>query len=208
MKSMNKKVLAVVIGMIAISGIGLIAIGIAPGWNLTWNVEEGDNFIYRILSDYSMIDINNTLLSVNISQLPSLFPIITPATFISSIIETDKVTVLFQNGSELMDYEFFIHGFISWAFLPCGDWEVLDAMYPSTNYTSYSYTGYSSKLEASYFVLGYGYEGFDSSYGWIAHISLETGIPFYIQYWSYDNYLDDYSSFNSHRIVIELFLET
>ena len=208
MKSMSKKVLAVVIGTIAISGIGLIAIGISPGWNLTWNVEEGDNFTYRILSDYSMINLNNTLLSVNISQLPLLFPIITPLTFISSIIETDKITVLFQNGSELMDNEFFIRGLISRVFLPCGDWEVLDAMYPRTNYTSYSYTGYSSKLETSYFVLGHNREGFDSWRGWIAHISLETGIPFYIQRWIYDTYLDDYSSFDSHRILIELFLET
>ncbi len=203
---MNKKVLAVVIGMIAISGIGLIAIGISPGWNLTWNVEEGDNFTYRILSDYHLIDINNTLVSVNISQLPSLFPIITHATFISSIIETDKITVLFQNGTELMDNEFLIRGLISRVFLPCGDWELLDAMYPRPNYTSYSYTGYSSKLETSYFVLGHNREGFDSSNGWIAHISLETGIPFYIQRWIYSKY--QYDSHYSHRIVIELFLET
>ena len=208
MKSMNKKVLAAVIGTIAISGISLIAIGISPGWNLTWNVEEGDNFTYRILSDYHLIDINNSLLSVNISQLPLLFPIITPATFSSAIIETDKITVLFQNGSELMDYENSVHGFISRVFLPCGDWELLDAMYPRPDNTSYSYTGYSSKLEASYFILGHNREGFDSSSGWIAHISLETGIPFYIQRWSYDNYLDDHSSFYSFRIVMELFLET
>ena len=207
MKSMNKKVLATVVSMIAISGTVLIAIGTSPGWNLTWNVEEGDNFTYRIQSDYHLIDLNNTLLSVNISQLPSLFPIITPATFISSIIETDKITVLFQNGSELMDYENSFHGYISRAFLPCGDWELLDAMYPSTEYTSYSYTGYSSKLETSYFVLGHGREGIDSSRGWIAHISLETGIPFYIQRWSYSTYPDDDDSHNNLRIVMELYLE-
>ncbi len=145
---------------------------------------------------------------MNISQLPDLFPIVTPTTFSSSIIESDKVTVLFQNGSELMYYEFAIRGFISRAVLPCGDWELLDAMYPSTDNVSYSYTGYSSKLETSYFVLGHGRENFDSSSGWIAHISLETGIPFYIQRWSYDTYPDDYNMTMHLRILMELFLET
>ncbi|MHA1929935.1 MAG: hypothetical protein ACTSV2_15290 [Candidatus Thorarchaeota archaeon] len=207
MKSMNKKALAIVVSLIAISKIVLIAIGTSPAWNLTWNVEEGDNFTYRIISNYHLIDLNNTLISVNISQLPDLFPIITPATFSSSIIETDKITVLFQNGSELMDYENSVYGFISRTILPCGDWGLLDAMYPSTNSTSYSYTGYSSTLETSYFALEYGHVDFDSSSGWIAHVSLETGIPFYIQRWSYDTYPDDYYLRMNLRILMELFLE-
>ncbi len=176
---------------------------------LSWNIEEGDGVTYNIVSNSSYIN-NNTVIIANVTVLPQFWILYTPNSFSSSIIEMSKVDVLYENGSELGGYDFYFRMLLSKAILPCGEWELLDSLYVNPEDASFGPTtnlaGYISKLESDYFLLGYVSVDFDSDRGWNAHISRETGLPFYIQVW-----VNDYSyltgSFQSNpRTTLELFL--
>lgn len=191
-----------------------------PVWDeLSWNIEEGDSLTYSIVSDGNYINLNYTLIIANVTTLPQCSILYTSDSFASSIIEMSKVAVLFENGSELGDRDNFVRMLLSQAILPCGEWELLDSLYVDPEDASFgpsgSLEGYISKLESDYFLLGHERVDFDSSSGWIAHISLETGLPSYIQYWVSDSTI--YTITDSattvltqtgKTVVFEMFLET
>lgn len=176
---------------------------------LSWNIEEGDSVTYNIVSDGSYFN-NNTVIIANVTALPQYSILYTSYSFALSIIEVSKVDVLFENGSELGGRDYFVRMLLSKAILPCGEWELLDSLYVNPEDASFGPTGslegYISKLESDYFLLGYERVDFDSSSGWNAHISLETGLPFYIQYWVTEISQTGYIHMET-RITLELFLD-
>ncbi len=177
---------------------------------LSWNIEEGDSVIYNVVTHESYFN-NNTVIIANITTLPQYWILYTSYTFALSIIEMRKVDVLLENGSELGERDYDASMLLSMAILPCGEWELLDSLYVNPEDASFgptgSLSGYISKLESDYFLLGHERVDFDSSRGWNAHISLETGLPFYIQTWKYDNFANQTESFRFEtRIIYELFL--
>lgn len=211
----NVVLAAVIAVMVTISILFVVYVNLYepdPVWDeLTWNIEEGDSLAYRIV-DYDYYLINNTVIIANITDLPQYSIYYTSDSFASSIIEVNKVDVLLENGSELVgNYERFARLSLSHAILPCGEWELLDMLYVNPENASFgptgSLTGYISKLENDYFLLGYEAVDFDSSRGWNAHISLETGLPFYKQYWKTEIIWTGSSMHWETRITKELFLE-
>ncbi len=207
----RQKTVGVSFTLIAILGILIIALGVSPGWNLSWNVEEGDLFSFYVKGFHNYEILNDTVVIVNISTLPVIPSILTRYTFESSILEIDKISTTFENGTDTGQYGFFL---ISRAILPCGGWEILDYLYVNPEDTSFgpsggNLRGYISKLESDYFYLGYEAVDFDASSGWNANISLETGIPYYIQYWRYDIFPENTTSPSvnlEYRVMLELFL--
>jgi hypothetical protein len=181
-----------------------------PIWdNLSWNIEEGDSYVFNITSFNGYF--NNTVIIVNVTALPQFSDYYTSGSFTSSIIETSKIEVRYENGSELGGYDYFVRNLLSKTILPCGEWDLIDSLYVNPENATFgptcSLSGYISKLESDYFVLGYETVDFDSSSGWNADISLETGLPFYIQYWDYDDFHDHtYSIHMETRITYEIFL--
>ncbi len=176
---------------------------------LSWNIDEGDSLTYNIVSNVSYFN-NNTVIIANVTALPQIWILYPFNSFTSSIIEMSKVDLLYENGSALGSYDDYFRMLLSRVILPCGEWELLDSLFVNPEDAHYgpttSLAGFVSKLESDYFLLGYVSVDFDSDRGWNAHISLETGLPFYIQTW-----VNDYSyttgTFRSNpQTRLELFL--
>jgi hypothetical protein len=66
---------------------------------------------------------------------------------------------------------------------------------------------YISKKYDDYFLLGYIGIDFDSSRGWNAKISYNSGIPTNIKYWRYDVFYSDnitITGYPEYRVMVEL----
>jgi hypothetical protein len=187
----DKRRFVLVIVVASMVTIGIIFATNVMWVELSWNIEVGDSFTYNVVSYDDYIE-NNTKIIANITALPQYWIIKSAKSFTSSIIEVSKVEVFFENGSELGGYDYYFRMLLSKTILPCGEWDLLDSLYVDPEDTSFGPTsvlsGYISKLESDYFLLGHEAVDFDSSSGWNAHISLETGLPFYFQYWKYDQF--------------------
>ena len=182
--------------------------------NLEWDVSEGNSFTYQITSYERDANLNGSLLTATITQLPTLPIIISANTFVTDVIEISKVNCTFQNGSLLPgSCQFFYNNILSHCILPIGDWSLIEWLYPDPESRSYGSLGtqstYISKRYDDYFHLGYIGIDFDSSRGWNAEISLDSGIPTNIKYWRYGIPYSDNITITAHleyRVQVELSL--
>ncbi len=149
---------------------------------------------------------------MTVIELPSIPIVISSWIFESSIIAFEKTSVLFENGSDIGQYQYLPNTIISSSLLPIGDWELIENMYPNPGNISYSDFGtrntFASKYYDNHFILEfYGFSA-DSSNGWSANISLDTGVPNRIQFWQYKIFSDNVTIVQpEYHIVLELILE-
>ena len=189
MISRRKKIVfaAVVLGLVLV--IATFTFRISVTLNLDWSVSEGDSFTYQITSFDRYANFNDTSIIATITELPFLFPIVTAYSFAKFVIEVTKINCTFQNGSSLQEWTSYFETKISNCILPTGDWSLIEWLYPDPGPKYYARGGvpstYISERYDDYFALGYVRVGFDSTSGWYARISMDSGIPIYIEFWTW-----------------------
>ena len=198
MISRRKKIVfaTVVLGLVLV--IATFASQVSVTWSLEWSVSEGDSFTYQITTFDRYEYLNGSSINATITELPYLFPIVTAYSFAEFIIDVTKIDCTFRNGSSLPEGRSYFRTRISNCILPTGDWSLIEYLYPNPEPNYYARGGvpstYMSKRDDDYFALAFVGVDFDSTHGWYAQISLDSGIPMYIEIW---NWSHDYSSNSS-----------
>jgi hypothetical protein len=180
----------IVIVIIGVSVV-LLNIGKRPSSNLRWNVQVGDDFVYTVETFYSYSDpdfntsifnqltaLNHTKIRTQITNLPSIPPMIDGDIFLAEVIDPVKVYCTFDNGSELdADSRDGLIQMLSSCLLPVGDWDLLDWCFVD-DVSDASYPGtYVSELLMDHFRIGYELWPGDAIVRWSANVTLENGVP-------------------------------
>ncbi|MFW9802645.1 MAG: hypothetical protein ACFFFC_08345 [Candidatus Thorarchaeota archaeon] len=183
---------------------GLIAIILVASWlamtsypptpSFEWNVQTGNTFTFlvtvlRTSSPY--IELNNTLVTVEITELPDLSNDWNETEFIDEVLDSSKSTIVLpivhQNGTTIgSNATDFINEAISRCFLPIGGWFTLDRFYPDQSDPGdygYSCDTHFSYFQNDLFVIGFLSFYYDGGYGWEGEVELDTGIPQEIRIW-------------------------
>jgi hypothetical protein len=191
----RKQCLAVTITAVIIASVGVSIMLLnnegRPASDLSWNVKNGDSYIYELesiyrylASDYNasiftqMAELNHTRIKMDISSLPDIPPMIDGETFSIEIINKVKTYCTFENGSELpLYYRDRINRVLSSCVLPVGNWNLLDWCFADEVSQAFYPGAYTSKLQENHFMIGYELWPVDSIYRWSANISIVSGIP-------------------------------
>ena len=91
----RRQVLSAVVIVFLVTSISITIIGIAPGWNLVWTVQDNDVLSYDVIGFNNYVSLNDTVITGVIMTLPTIPLVLTPLTFASSVIEINKTTVAF-----------------------------------------------------------------------------------------------------------------
>ena len=186
----TKKLLIVILGIVIISGIIVIPLLDTP---FNWGIQEGDEFVYRVVFirtipeswqhqpdwPYPPINtINNSLLWVNISNLPITGIVLNGAGFISNVVNQNKITCTLENGSEV---NLEANDLISHCILPTDGWGLIDSYFPSNNESfriwQHSDT-YISEIVDEFFLFGYRkLISDDTSISWFGYVNMTNGMP-------------------------------
>jgi hypothetical protein len=187
--------------VIVISVIGIILIqnmnNNMINSNFYWGIEEGANFKYivRVYGYRTFVDpentshiyyeppvfvpMNNSVIIMNISNLPSIPTFVNENTFAELVIECAKVTCQLDNGSTIpLNFKDRLNRLLSHCIVPIGDWDTLDSMYPDEVENPFTPGKYISRKYLGYFEIGHIlWTGFGEE-NWIGNVSLSSGIPF------------------------------
>ncbi|MFW9799073.1 MAG: hypothetical protein ACFFD9_01425, partial [Candidatus Thorarchaeota archaeon] len=162
--------------------------------NLYWGIEEGDQFSYSVesssgyyegLIDYSLLELNNSVLIFTIESLPEIPFYCNGRTFCELLVNHAKASVTYENGSSINpDIEQTVNALFSNTLLPVGDWAYLDRLFydsPRGGYGSSVQDPWFSRIEPGFFHFGRIVITCIGAPGWEADISLEDGVPNSIQ---------------------------
>lgn len=157
---------------------------------LQWGVEEGDKFSYSIEAaagyyvgnyEHPCIELNNTIVVFEITNLPAIPLFCNREIFCESIVDTPKASVAFENGSNLdSDSANVLTTLFSNSLLPIGDWSLIDGFYYDQARGGLGVPvqdPWFSRFEGSTFLFGEIHITCTGAPGWEAEISLEDGIP-------------------------------
>ncbi|MFW9798768.1 MAG: hypothetical protein ACFFE2_17155 [Candidatus Thorarchaeota archaeon] len=159
-----------------------------------FDVESGGGYNggnYNVSEWIKMLSLDGTVINVTITFLPSLDLEINKTTFETEIVEVQKVSCIFGNGTELPStWLHVISMSISGCILPVGDWSILNAYHPTFDqhwYEPYWGNTYFSELFDNSFQFGYAWSpDEDDGEQWNGTISLDRGFPTIVS-WSYDH---------------------
>ena len=185
----KKILLVVVVGLVIIGGILVI-----PSLPYSWGIEPGDELVYNVvfmrntggwpeqsnLQLPSINNFNNTQIVVTIAHLPLIVLTLNGDTFITIIVNPDKITCKLENGTEVADEAF---NLISNCILPIGGWDLIDSYFPNDteSYQGPFYDTYFSEFGDDFFHFGYRkLIGDDTSISWSGFIHMSTGIPVFV----------------------------
>jgi len=197
----RKILLFVVVGLVIISGILVI-----PSLPFSWGIEQGDELVYNVvfirdtggwyeqpnIPFPSINNFNNTQIIVTITHLPLIVLTLNGATFITLIVNPDKITCTLENGTEVDDEAFDL---ISNCILPIGGWDLIDSYFPNDtqSYQGSFYDTYFSEFGDDFFLFGYRkLIGDDTFISWSGFVHISTGIPVYVRQTYFDlTYTDE-----------------
>ena len=167
--------------------------------NFHWGIKVGDSFTYNVSYQYypdgpfGEPDINYThTITVEIINLPGLSNIDDESSFKNDLLNAIKVNCTYQNGTAI---DFFIHRIysrvLSFGFLPIGDWEWIDTVFPSQINEESTWTSTkvgtpsviaTNRSDNSLWILRNELIGYDELDSIWANVSLSNGVPIYINY--------------------------
>ena len=136
-----------------------------------------------------LLSLNDTVINVTITYLPTLDFRIIKTSFENKIVVVQKISCIFSNGSEIpTTWVELISESISGCILPVGSWQTLDTYYPTYMQLArapFSSEGfYFSELRSESFQFGKSRRGMDDNERWNGTISLDSGFPSLIS-WRY-----------------------
>jgi len=194
----RKRGIGIIIGtIIVVAGVGVLLspIGIfPPPVPFSWAVEVGDEFTFNITASSNGIYAPvNTTIKVRITSL-SNDSIFSEEDF-RSLVYSDKVDCMFNNGSEIpYPLKSDINNFVSKFFLPVGNWEYIDSLYPDSISevtenpgSTWINSGLSQLYEDSIYFgrITNIIDDFDAGNGWSGNISLSDGAPSSMEKWGF-----------------------
>ncbi|MFQ5884137.1 MAG: hypothetical protein ACE5IO_03450, partial [Thermoplasmata archaeon] len=203
----KKRIAITLITVIAlVSGIGLVGLPMWHALQFRWGVEEGNQFTYDVHvfgyeehydangSYYEpppYASFNNSVITVNITFLPDIPILLTPDAYVEHVIIIEKVTAVASSNmtgteTEIAERYRVLSSLISCCLTPVGGWTILDSFYPNRPVASWTLDTYLSSLESNEFFIGHHYHSCDAADGWSGSISLDTGMPDSVTFWSYD----------------------
>ena len=164
-----------------------------PVPSFEWNVQVGDTFTFSVTAHLSgnYSELNNTLVTVQVTSLPNLSNDWNESEFITEVVESMKTSlihpVVHENGTEIISqFSDSINNILSQCILPVGGWNALDYFYPDesdpADYSFYCNT-YFSYFEDNLFTFGHVYFFIDGGFGWDGQIEEHTGVPIGVRIW-------------------------
>lgn len=187
----RQRILAVVILTLIISlSFGYISETVRESMVFSWAIEEGNVFDFDVLvmgntssgsttipPPYAIM--NNTRIRVMIVSLPNVSIIFYASSFIDNIIEYQKTSCSFVNGTDIpVAYYTAINTVMSQCMVPIGGWNHLDALFPNDiNRPFMEQESYLSQHLGSSFYLGYKKATSNSEREWHGIIDLDSGVP-------------------------------
>ena len=182
---------------IAIGGISFYAT-FGPGLfpvspDFYWGTQVNETLLYEIRAygdsyagNYGVNEIdeilalNQSRVLVTITSLPNLSSVVDSVTFENTVIQKNKVSCTFENGSNLPSFS---NGkmarALSGCILPLGDWSLIDSFYidQSPGWVA-DQEFIIARLHADYLFIGWEWSGsYDDSGGWYGNVRLTDGIP-------------------------------
>lgn len=182
---------------------------------LEWKVKSGDLLTFSIYVTgsrsfelegfgYIWTHLNNTRIVANVIGLPTLDGFYNSTDFIDGIVELQKVSCTFENGTSLSYDDLFLRGLISMALFPTGSWIELDLLFSNSWNGEWMMYGpdyvWVSRLDEETFFFGHLGESWHFTKGWSSRINTTTGIPLAIEI--HDDYHD--AGFTSDSLHMDL----
>ncbi len=198
MKEKGKGVYAAVaISLGLIAGLIIIVPSLLPNPGLHWGVNESSKYSYEfsivgfkfesgIPYPIPFFELNNTLVSVNITSLPEIVEF-NSTEFTEKVVVQDKVdctTILPEYDIQELEE------IISSCILPVGDWQLLDDFYPDpVDYENKTfYRTYLSLWNETHFWFSHETILVNSGEIWSCFLDIVTGVPTEIVYHKYADY--------------------
>ncbi len=171
-----------------------------PVPSFEWNVQIGDTFTFLVdvrradslYHDELYAELNDTLVTIQITALPLLSNDWNESEFTSEVLEYPKTSlilpIIHQNGTEINSTSSDSINFIlSHCILPIGGWDALDYYYPDekdpSDYSFYCNT-YYSYIEDGRFSIGHLFFHYDGGEVWEGQIGQQTGVPQFVHIWN------------------------
>ncbi|MHA2143655.1 MAG: hypothetical protein ACXADF_15195 [Candidatus Thorarchaeota archaeon] len=173
-----------------------------------WGTQVDETLLYEIASygyqegglgegvTDEILALNGSRIIVTITNLPNLSRVVDSWSFRNMVIERNKVSCTFENGSSIpLDSRQIIKQALSGCILPVGDWALLDAYYIDEFSYYLADRSYATKLHDDYLSISWKRLGIDDIEGWSGNVRLTDGIPTHV-IWRYTHYDTIYIELN------------
>jgi hypothetical protein len=188
----------IVVGILAINLLALTTAyhGATYAGDLTWGIEENNQYSYSVvvLSGYydipALLELNNSVIIYTIENLPEIPQYCDKSLFCESIVNYNKASVVFENGSSINpDIESTVISLFSNAVLPIGNWFYIDRLFfdqPRGGLGADVQDPWFARSQYRSFLFGSITITCTGTPGWDADISYGDGIPITIHNYAHD----------------------
>ena len=193
--NLTLRVLAIALACSLLIVVPLGSFALSEPRGLSWGVSPGDTFQMEVCfrgftggqltpSNFDFAQIEGLVIDVQVLELPSVNRgVLTTAAFDGLMMQT-KVRLSCESTSPLIeDFLEFFEYYVSASLLPVGDWTAIGRVFDFSGHEADASSYFACQVD-SIFLIGYHSFYIDAGSGWQANVSLTTGFPEVVQFWS------------------------